>query len=111
MKAILLFLYLLFPGEKSDKEVNYTASTPAGIEVRDFLGINRVDSIDFIRWKLTIIDGKEFDLSCTYGISKANTNGFIDEKKVARKGTVSLEGDVLTLSYGGEKFVIVYFKR
>ena len=99
MKTILLFLYLLFPGEKFGKEMNYTASTPAGNEVRNFLGISQVDSIDFIRWKLRIIDDKEFNLLCTYGIGKANTNGFIDEKKVERKGTVSIKNDMLTLSY------------
>ena len=98
MKAIFLFLYILFPGKKLDKEMNYTASTPAGNEVRDFLGISQVDSMDFIRWKLKIIDGKEFNLSCTYGIGKPNTNGFIDEKKVERKGTANLKNDVLTLS-------------
>jgi hypothetical protein len=81
MKAILLFIYILFPGKKLDKEMNYTASTPAGNEVRDFLGISQVDSMDFIRWKLKIIDGKEFNLSCTYGIGKPNTNGIHRRKK------------------------------
>ena len=102
MKAIFLFLYILFPVEKFDKEINYTASTPAGNEVRDFLGISKVDSIDFIRWKLKIIDSKTFNLSCTYGIGKPNTNGFIDEKKVEQKGTVNLKNDILTLSREGK---------
>ena len=107
MKAILLFLYILFCGERFVDERNYTASTPAGNEVRDFLGISRVDSIDFIRWKIKIIDDKEFSLSCTYGISKANTNGFIDEKKVDSKGTINLKNDILTLSRQGKVLSLV----
>ena len=59
---------------------NYTASTPANTYVRHFLGINQHDSVDFIRWKLKITDHKEFALTCTYGIGKPGTNGFINEK-------------------------------
>src|SRR5215207_1915224 len=102
MKVLLLFLYILFPDRTIDKEINYTASTPAGSEVRNFLGINQADSIDFIRWKLKISDHKNFNLSCSYGISKPNTNGFIDEKKLQVEGTVNLKNGVLTLSSQGK---------
>src|SRR5687768_13397210 len=98
MKVLLLFLYILFPDKTIDKETNYTASTPAGTEVRNFLGINQADSIDFIRWKLKIIDLKEFNLSCSYGIGKPNTNGFTDEKKLQVNGTVNAKDQVITLS-------------
>ena len=81
------------------KEMNFTASTPANREVRDFLMISQGDSIDFIRWKLKIVNLKEFDLSCSYGISKPNTNGFIDEKKVQIKGIVNFSDRTLTLNH------------
>jgi hypothetical protein len=99
MKSLLVFLCMLIAGHKFNKEVNYTASTPAGRTVRDFLGISQADSIDFIRWYLKIADQKEFDLSCSYGIGKPNTNGFIDEKKVSLKGTANFNNGILTLNH------------
>jgi hypothetical protein len=101
MKPVL-FLFCMLIGAASSKEMKYTASTPAGQTVRDFLGINRSDSIDFIRWYITITDGKQFNLSCTYGISKPNTNGFIKEKKIALKGKVNFSDQILTLSCSGK---------
>ena len=101
MKPLFLFLFLLTGGHV-DKEMNYTASTPADSAVRDFLMISQADSIDFIRWKLKIADLKEFTLSCSYGIGKPNTNGFIDEKKVQLKGTVSFSNGILTLNHHGK---------
>jgi hypothetical protein len=98
MKPLLLFLCILSCSAAFDKEVNYTASTPANATIRNFLGISLSDSIDFIRWKLKIKDVKEFDLSCSYGISKPNTNGFADERKVALKGTVKLNDGILSLN-------------
>jgi hypothetical protein len=98
MKSLLFFLSMLTCGVHPDKEENYTASTPAGYAVRDFLGISHADSIDFIRWKLKIKDRKEFELSCSYGISMPNTNGFINEKKVMLKGTVLQGNEVLSLN-------------
>lgn len=93
---------MVLAGNMVDKEVNYTASTPAGQAVRDFLGINQGDSIDFIRWQLRILDKKEFNLSCSYGLSKPNTNGFIDEKKVSLSGIVSSQGGVIMLNNAGK---------
>jgi hypothetical protein len=102
MKSLLFFLCILSCSAAFGREVRYTASTPAGATVRNFLGISLTDSIDFIRWKLKITDSKEFDLTCSYGISKPNTNGFLDEKKAALKGTVKLSGEILSLNANGK---------
>ena len=99
MKSLLFFFCMVTYCDRFDKEVSYTASTPADYPVRDFLGISQTDSIDFIRWKLKIVDLKEFDLSCSYGIGKPNTNGFIDEKKLATKGTVTSHDGIITLNH------------
>ena len=56
----------------------YTASTPADKQVRDFLSIPQHDSIDFIRWYLTIIDPDSFAVKVNYGIGQPNTSGFIN---------------------------------
>lgn len=61
----------------SEKENTYTGSTPAGSVVKSFLAIPLSDSVDFIRWKLTLKDN-QYRLYCNYGIGKANTNGFIN---------------------------------
>jgi hypothetical protein len=97
MKPVLIFFSLLVAGVVFSQQINYTASTPAGQTVRDFLGINRSDSIDFIRWYVKLTNNKEFNLSCSYGISKPNTNGFIDEKKIVLKGVLYFKDRVLTL--------------
>ena len=98
MKTIAFIACLLITAYPYGKEMNYTASTPANNTVRQFLGIDLKDSIDFIRWNLKITDRKEFNLSCSYGIGKPNTNGFIHEKKVQLKGTVSDDGTILRLN-------------
>lgn len=101
MKSLFFFICILSNINSMSKELNYTASTPANNMVRDFLEISRADSIDFIRWKLKISDYREFDLSCSYGISKPNTNGFINEKKVVLKGTAKFNDGILALNYNG----------
>jgi len=86
----------------SSKETNYTASTPAGIMVREFLGLSLTDSIDFIRWKLSLSEIK-YSLECNYGIGKPNTNGFYDGgKKVSFSGIVKKENNVYTLTNGNK---------
>ena len=103
MKSAIVFFCVILVGTAAcSKEIKYTASTPAGLAVRDFLGISRSDSIDFIRWHVTITDHKEFHLSCSYGIGKPNTNGFIDEKKIVLKGSVNFKDRVLALSHSGK---------
>src|SRR6186997_3002657 len=92
MKIIAtLFSFVFFISCASSKETNYTASTPASPLVRTFLGISPVDSIDFIRWKLSINDNK-YILECNYGIGKPNTNGFYDGgKKISFSGELKKE--------------------
>ena len=100
MKVIVTILsFVFFISCANSKETNYTASTPAGPLVRTFLGIPLNDSIDFIRWKLSLTDLK-YTLECTYGIGKPNTNGFYDEKKIAFSGPVKKENYNYTLRNG-----------
>jgi hypothetical protein len=101
MKLFLLSSLLFFASPMFAREVSYTASTPAGKQIRNFLGISPSDSIDFIRWLLKIKDAKEFIISCNYGLSKPNTNGFVHENKVAFSGTITPKDDVLILNYEG----------
>jgi len=65
------------------KERVFTGSTPAGYDVRVFLGMSTSDSIDFIRWSLTIGD-KDYKLECNYGVGKPNTKGFWNGGKFIR---------------------------
>ena len=101
MKIITTLLSLVFfVSCASSKETNYTASTPASQLVRTFLGISLTDSIDFIRWKLSITDNK-YILECNYGIGKPNTNGFYNNgKKVAFHGPVKKERNIYTFQNG-----------
>jgi hypothetical protein len=102
MKSFIFFLFLLLNSCASGKEINYTSSTPAGNHVRNFLGISQTDSVDFIRWNLKIINLTEFELSCSYGIGKPNTNGFIDKKDVSLKGKAELANHILSLHANGK---------
>lgn len=111
MIHILLLLALVSGGAMPADELHYTASTPANNEVRDFLGINRNDSIDFIRWKLDVVDMKAFELICTYGISKPNTNGFINEQKVEWKGIAAYDNGILTLSRQGKNLSLLLLNQ
>ncbi len=77
MKLLATILCLFMLGTVSAKETVFTASTPAGTVVRAFLGISITDSVDFIRWKI-ILNENKFQVHCNYGISKPNTNGFIN---------------------------------
>lgn len=87
MKIAFYFLSLLFClATANAREKAYTASTPAGVVVRSFLGIPAHDSVDFIRWKLLLQEDR-YLLQCNYGIGKANTNGFINGGK-----TIELSG-------------------
>lgn len=97
LKTFIWFFLLAVNSCASGKEINYTASTPAGAHVRYFLDISQSDSIDFIRWNLKIINLKDFNLSCNYGISKPNTNGFIDQKNVSFTGKLELKNNIISL--------------
>ena len=101
MRTLLVFFFILTATTGFGKEVGYIASTPAGSSVRNFLGISQTDSIDFIRWHLVIVDGNQYNLSCSYGLSKPNTNGFINEQKISIKGVVFGKGNMLSLRNNG----------
>lgn len=89
MKPVFSFILLLALAScAGGKERAFTGSTPAGNDVRTFLGIPTSDSIDFIRWSLTIGD-KDYKLECNYGIGKPNTNGFMSGGK-----TIKLTGEL-----------------
>jgi|SRR5688572_5818406 len=107
MKHIATVLsFILLVSCASSKETNYTASTPAAPLVRTFLGISLTDSIDFIRWKLSLTD-KKYSLECSYGIGKPNTNGFYDEKKVVVSGNVKRENNNYILENGNHLLKLV----
>jgi hypothetical protein len=81
MKLPVVFLTLiLFVSCVNGRERSFTGSTPANSAVRSFLGISQSDSIDFIRWKLSI-DDEQYTIHVNYGIGKPNTNGFINGGK------------------------------
>ncbi|MEO7802445.1 MAG: hypothetical protein ABIR81_10610 [Ginsengibacter sp.] len=89
MKIFIVCLLLASTSFASAEEAKYTASTPAGPVVKNFIGILLDDSVDFIRWKLTL-QTDSYTLECSYGISKPNTNGFINGGT-----TVSLAGKLI----------------
>lgn len=104
--VIIIFYFFLFASCASSKETNYTASTPASVLVRNFLGIPLTDSIDFIRWNLTLTD-VNYTVKCNYGIGKPNTNGFYDGGKVVSfSGSVKKDKNIYVLQNGkhGLKF-------
>ncbi|MGB8191589.1 MAG: hypothetical protein WCF67_06705 [Chitinophagaceae bacterium] len=111
MKFIcVLFAVFTLCVAASGKENTYTGSTPADKPVRSFLGISGVDSIDFIRWNLVVQDDR-YILDCRYGISKPNTNGFLDEKKVAFSGKLSKQGNYYQLQQGNRSFYMQEINR
>lgn len=103
MKISIAFLcILLFVSCANGKESTYTGSTPAGPLIRSFLGIAASDSVDFIRWKLTLNDLR-YDLHCHYGMGKPNTNGFINGgKKIELSGGVRRENNYIGLLHAGK---------
>jgi hypothetical protein len=102
MKILLSSLLILFSSCATGKNSVYIGSTPAGKVVKSFLGIPLTDSIDFIRWKITLQEDK-YMLTCNYGIGKPNTNGFIDGGKwIARSGLVTKEKDYYFLHNNGK---------
>jgi hypothetical protein len=84
----------------SGKESRYTGSTPATSKaIRTFLNIPLSDSVDFIRWRLTLTD-INYELECNYGISKPNTNGFMNGgKKTSFSGKVTREKNYYRLHH------------
>ena len=108
MKSIATLLSIIcFVSCANSKETNYTASTPAAPLVKEFLGIPLTDSIDFIRWKLSLNDLK-FTLECNYGIGQPNTNGFYNGgKKVVLSGPVQRDKNNYILKNGDQILKLV----
>lgn len=74
-----LFLVLIWLGTAcAHARITFVGSTPADAAVRDFPGISLGDSIDFIRWSIAL-EEDAYRLSCHYGISQPNTNGFLND--------------------------------
>ena len=102
-----VFSIILFVSCANSKETNYTASTPGGPVVKRFLRISLTDSIDFIRWKLSLNDLK-YSLECNYGIGKPNTNGFYNGgKKLVLSGTVQRDKNTYLLKNGDQILKLV----
>ncbi len=108
MKIIATFLSLVFfVSCVNSKEKSYTASTPAAPIVRSFLGIPLTDSVDFIRWKLTLANN-QYKLECNYGIGKPNTNGFYNGgEKIALTGVVKNEKNYYQLQNDNKTLSLV----
>ena len=105
--VVTLLLATFFVSCANSKETNYTASTPAAPIVKKFLGISLTDSIDFIRWKLSLNDLK-YSLECNYGIGKPNTNGFYDGgKKIVLSGSVKRDKNTYLLQNGNQNLKLV----
>ena len=81
MKALFIFAsVVVFAFGSTSTEQSYTGSTPAAPVVRSFFGISQNESIDFIRWQLTLSDD-HYKLVCNYGVGKPNTSGFMNGGK------------------------------
>jgi hypothetical protein len=103
MKLLVAFLSLIFfVSCVNGRERSFTASTPANSTVRAFLGISQSDSIDFIRWKLEIGDGR-YTINVNYGIGKPNTNGFINGgREIGFSGPCSKEKNYFIFQNGNK---------
>ena len=108
MKMIITFLSLiLISSYVTGKEISFTGSTPAGSLVKSFLGIPLTDSVDFIRWRL-ILSEEQYKLSCNYGVSKPNTNGFINGgEKIAFNGVLHKEKHNYLLQNGSKVLQLI----
>ena len=94
MKFRVLFFSCLIISCLSHSEISFTGSTPAGKDIRIFLGVPLSDSVDFIRWKV-IIREHQYEMVCHYGIGKPNTNGFIhDGERKTIHGNYRKEGNI-----------------
>ena len=92
MKGICLLLCLSITSLSGNaKQLVYQGSTPAHRDVRVFLHISLTDSIDFIKWHLSI-DADKYELSCTYGLAKGGTDGFTNERQALLSGKFARDG-------------------
>ena len=102
-----LVLFTIFGFCSHDTGQVYTASTPTAVPIRNFLEIPLKDSVDFIRWKLSI-GANSYSLDCHYGISKPNTNGFIkDGSKRSLQGDLKKAGNIYHLFNGRKELKLI----
>jgi len=107
MKIIYSLILFLFTCCANGKERVYIGCTPANNIVKSFLGIPLSDSLDFIRWKVTMQNGK-YNLLCNYGVGKPNTNGFINGGKWIRlNGQLKKEGNYYNLQADNRRLSIL----
>jgi len=108
MKMITTLLSIvLITACASGKEKAYTGCTPVAPIVRIFLGISLTDSVDFIRWNLTLTEN-QYTVHCNYGIGKPNTNGFYNGGKIIDlTGELKKEKNIYQFKYGNRALKMV----
>ncbi len=68
MKVMTSFIFTLFiVCFANGKEKTFTASTPAGNLIKQFLGIPISDSIDYLQWRVVLRE-KSYSITCNYTI-------------------------------------------
>lgn len=81
------------PNPASD--ITFIASTPGDSLIKSMLAIPNNVKVDFIRWDLALKESGNasgiFFLDISYGESKPNTLGFIDERKMVLKGKYTVK--------------------
>jgi hypothetical protein len=90
MKLISLILFAGLCNPAINKEAIYVGSTPVESTVRKFFGISLTDSIDFMRWNLTILNDT-YKASVEYGLAKNGTPGFTNGKHIVLSGKLKKE--------------------
>lgn len=102
--ALLVLWLCPLPGCGLDQ---YSGSTPAGEEVRVFLGIPASEPVDFIRWNLSV-EGTRYRLHCSYGVGKPNTNGFLHGgRTVEVAGGLTIVSNEYRLENGDRKLSLL----
>ena len=74
------------------KESVYVGCTPVESTVRKFFGISLTDSIDFMRWTLSLQNGI-YKVGVEYGLAKNGTPGFTNGKHIVLSGNMRKEGN------------------
>ena len=108
MKIICTILLILSVGSCANgKETVYRGCTPANNVIKSFLRIPLTDSVDFIRWKISIHHNK-YNLRCNYGIGKQNTNGFVNGGKwIELNGPLTRDGHYYYLRADNKRLGVV----
>lgn len=106
MKIIYSLFLFLFAACAQGKQSVFVGCTPANHVIKSFLRIPFADSVDFIRWKITLQDEK-YNLQCNYGIGKPNTNGFMSGgKRIEWDGPFKKEGNYYHLQAEGRQLSV-----